>query len=346
MDAILRAIDYHLPEDTLSNDDLRREFPEWDLDRIKCKTGIIKRRIARPDECASDLAFRAAQRRFARGVCRPEDVDFLILCTQSPDYFLPTTACLLQKQLGLATTIGALDVNLGCSGYIYGLGLAKGLIETGQASNVLLLTADTYSKFIHTTDRSVRTIFGDGAAASLIQASPPGKECSIGPFVYGTDGQGAANLIVRGGGMRHRGASPGDGSPVGPPVQLSMNGPEIFHFTMRQVPECLDRLLERTGRSLDQIDLFVFHQANKYMLEHLREKLRLPREKFFVGMEEFGNTVSASIPIALAPGRRARASQARDSGRPVGFGVGYSWVRPGTMGRCPGGESGCVGEGQ
>lgn len=329
MDAILRAIDYHLPEETLTNDDLRRQFPEWDLDRIKRKTGIVKRRIARTDECASDLALHAAQRCFARGVCRPEEVDFLILCTQSPDYFLPSTSCLLQKQLGLATTIGALDVNLGCSGYIYGLGLAKGLIETGQARTVLLLTADTYSKFIHTADRSVRTIFGDGAAATLIQARPRGQESSIGPFVYGTDGRGATNLIVKGGGMRQRAASPnGNGGAEAhscPPVQLFMNGPEIFHFTMRQVPECLERLLDRTGRSLEEIDLFVFHQANKYMLEHLRERLRLPKEKFFIGMEEFGNTVSASIPIALRQAEEAGQLKAGTLVALIGFGVGYSW---------------------
>lgn len=329
MDAIIRAIDYHLPEETLSNDDLGRQFPDWDLDRIKRKTGIIKRRIARPEECASDLALLAAQRCFARGVCRPEEIDFLILCTQSPDYFLPSTSCLLQKQLGLATTVGALDVNLGCSGYIYGLGLAKGLIETGQARNVLLLTADTYSKFIHTADRGVRTIFGDGAAATLIQAHPRGAECSIGPFVYGTDGEGASNLIVRGGGMRHRAASPrgngGSESSHEPAAQLFMNGPEIFHFTMRQVPECLERLLERTGRSIEEIDLFVFHQANKYMLEHLRERLRLPKEKFFIGMEEFGNTVSASIPIALRQAEEAGRLKAGSLAALVGFGVGYSW---------------------
>ncbi len=325
MDALVRAIDYYLPETTLSNEDLRREFPEWDLERIKRKTGIVQRRIARPEECASDLALRAAQRCFSRGVCKPEEIDFLILCTQSPDYFLPTTACLLQKQLGLRTTVGALDVNLGCSGFIYGLGLAKGLIETGQAGKVLLLTADTYSKFIHSADRGVRTIFGDGAAATLIELGPSGEQSHLGPFVYGTDGQGAGHLIVRGGGMRERAASARGCSPGTQPVQLFMDGPEIFHFTIRQVPECLERLLARTERSLEQIDLFVFHQANKYMLEHLRERLQLPREKFFIGMEEYGNTVSASIPIALR--------QAEEQGKLlpgtltalVGFGVGYSW---------------------
>ncbi len=329
MDAILRAIDYYLPEQTLSNDDLRRQFPEWDLERLKRKTGILQRRIAGPDECASDLALRAAQRCFDRGVCRPDQVDFLIFCTQSPDYFLPTTACLLQQQLGLATTVGALDVNLGCSGYIYGLGLAKGLIETGQAQRVLLLTADTYSKFIHAADRSVRTIFGDGGAATLLQANPDGQECSIGPFVYGTDGRGAPNLMVKGGGMRYRAASPNGGcggdSPHCPPVQLVMNGPEIFHFTMRQVPECLAQLLERTGRSTEEIDLFVFHQANTYMLEHLRQKLRLPKEKFFVGMEDFGNTVSASIPIALRQAEETGKLKPGARVALVGFGVGYSW---------------------
>ena len=201
MQAALSAIEYYLPEKTLSTADLSAEFPEWSVEKIDEKTGIRERHIAAPDECASDLAVAAARKLFASSACQPDAVDYLLFCTQSPDYFLPTTACLIQDRLGLPKTAGALDFNLGCSGFIYGLGLAQGLIASGQASNVLLLTAETYSKFLNPRDRSVRTIFGDAAAATLLTAEDS-PNALIGPFVYGTDGSGGPNLIVPTGGTR------------------------------------------------------------------------------------------------------------------------------------------------
>src|ERR1035438_3731749 len=203
MHASISAIEYFLPEKTVSTADLSAEFPEWSVEKIDSKTGIRDRHVVSTDECSSDLAFAAAQRLFQSGACRPEQIDFILLCTQSPDYFLPTTACLLQDRLGIPTSAGALDFNLGCSGYIYGLGLAQGLIETGQASRVLLITAETYSKFIHPGDKSVRTLFGDAAAATLLEAVP--QENGRGAaYVFGTDGKGAPNLIVPVGGLRQR----------------------------------------------------------------------------------------------------------------------------------------------
>src|SRR3974390_2465738 len=187
MHGCISAIEYFLPEKTVSTADLSAEFPDWSVEKIDSKTGIRDRHVVAADECSSDLAFAAAQELFQSGACRPEQMDFVLLCTQSPDYFLPTTACLLQDRLGIPTTAGALDFNLGCSGYVYGLGLAEGLISTGQASSVLLITAETYSKFIHPKDKSVRTIFGDAAAVTLLKAADS-QTPSLGPFVYGTDG--------------------------------------------------------------------------------------------------------------------------------------------------------------
>src|SRR5436853_7492661 len=158
MDAVIKAIEYHLPEHVLTNQDLAAEYPDWSIDKIEEKTGISNRHIAGGKECSSDLGVAASQKLFASGVCRPSDIDFVLLCTQSPDYFLPTTACLAQHRLGIPTTAGALDFNLGCSEYIYGLGLAQGLISSGQASNLLQITAETYSKFIHPADKSARTL--------------------------------------------------------------------------------------------------------------------------------------------------------------------------------------------
>src|SRR5580692_693074 len=180
MKSFIKAIEYILPEAVLDNQQLAAEYSGLSAERIKRNTGVEQRHIAREDECASDLAVAAAQKILGTGVIFAGEMDYLILCTQSPDYFLPTTACLVQDRLGLPKSCGALDINLGCSGFVYGLGLAKGLIETGQARNVLLITSDTYSKHIHPGDKSVRTLFGDAAAATLVSAFES-TEIAIGP---------------------------------------------------------------------------------------------------------------------------------------------------------------------
>ena len=330
MKAFIKAVEYHLPEARLDNDQLAREFPGWTPEKIEAKTGIVCRHQAAAEECSSDLAVAAAQKLFAAGVCQPQDIDYLVLCTQSPDYFLPTTACLVQHRLGLPTSCGALDFNLGCSGFVTGLGLVKGLIETGQARNVLLITAETYSKFIHPGDKSVRALFGDAAAATLVSAKESDVDL-IGPFVFGTDGSGANNLIVPAGGTRracNRDAPVTEdaGGNRRTENNLFMNGPEIFNFTLRVVPQMTAQLLERAGRKMEDVDHWVFHQANRYMLEHLRKKLGVPPEKFPILMAHCGNTVSSTIPIAL---RELQAQGRLASGQTlalVGFGVGYSWT--------------------
>ena len=328
MKSAIRAIEYHLPETVLSTEDLSKEFPEWSVKKIESKTGIRDRHIASPQDCSSDLGVAAAEKLFASTACTPGQIDYLLFCTQSPDYFLPTTACLVQNRLGIPTSAGALDFNLGCSGFIYGLGLAKGLVETGQARNVLLITAETYSKFINPRDKSVRTIFGDAAAATLI-GSVDQVEDLTGPFVLGTDGRGGPNLMVPTGGMRQRELSRAD-------VQdsdgnwrssgdLYMNGAEVFAFTMREVPSCVNRLLKKTNTAITDYDLFVFHQANQYMLGHLRQSLEIPADRFYVAMEHCGNTVSSSIPIALKHAMEEGVLKAGMRVMLVGFGVGYSW---------------------
>ena len=220
-----------------------------------------------------------------------------------------------------------------CSGFVYGLGLAKGLIETGQARDVLLLTADTLSRLIHPRDRSVRTVFSDAGAATWITAVEHAAEQSeaIGPFVYGTDGSGKNNLIVPAGGMR---------TPAGADTKLEhedkngncrsdenlfMNGAELFAFTLSKVPGLVSDTLARANLSVADVDHFVFHQANLFMLEALRDKCELPKEKFFIGLEEVGNTASCTIPIALKQLSDAGRLQPGDLAMLVGFGVGSSW---------------------
>jgi len=330
--AILRAIDYYVPEKVLTNTELASQYPEWTAERIEQKLGIVERRIAADGECASDLAVKAAQKLFNQGVCAPKEIDHLLFCTQSPDYFLPTSACLIQDHLGIPQTAGALDFNLGCSGYIYGLSLAKGLIESGQSRNVLLLTGETYSKFVHPNDKSVRTVFGDGAAATLVQASPASESDgpeAIGPFVMGTDGRGAENLIVKTGALRKRQPSnevklDENGNPRSDGY-LYMNGGEILAFTLDRVPATVSALLEKSGLRLEDVDLFVFHQANRYVLNVLRKACRIPEEKFYVCLRDFGNTVSSTIPIALKRAETEGVIRPGSRLMLVGFGVGYSW---------------------
>ncbi|GGF24085.1 3-oxoacyl-ACP synthase [Aliidongia dinghuensis] len=325
----IAAISYHLPETVLDNASLAAANPRFQPEKVKAKTGIDRRHVAAPDETAVDLAVAAGERLFTESGIDRTSVDHLIFCTQAPDYFLPTSACVVHGRLGLPAEAGAVDINLGCSGFVYGLGLASGLIHSGQASRVLLLTADTYSKFIDVEDLSVRSIFGDGSAATLVEAGGG----SIGPFVYGTDGKGAEHLIVPTGGLRAPvdEASPDDGYIIhggrrraGRP--LHMNGPEVFNFSIAAVPAAVRALLHKAALTMADVDLFVFHQANTTMLEALRRKLEIPVERFFVDLADAGNTVSSTIPIALRRAASQGRLQAGDRVMLVGFGVGYSWA--------------------
>jgi 3-oxoacyl-[acyl-carrier-protein] synthase-3 len=329
MHAAITAIEYSLPRKILDNEQLAKEFTDWTAEKILAKTGIRERHIAADEECASDFAVEAANRLLDSGACNRSDIDYLLYCTQSPDYLLPTTACLLQHRLGLKLSCGATDFNLGCSGYVYGLGLAKGLVESGQARRLLFITADTYSRFIHPRDKSVRTLFGDGASATLISAIESDFP-AIGPFVYGTDGSGVNNLIVPTGGLRKahvQGAvliidESGNARTIN---NLYMNGAEIFNFTLRVVPDTVGKILAQSELNMEDIDLFIFHQANKFLLDHLQKKLKVPAERFWVAMDDVGNTVSCSIPIALKRALAAGKIRAGHRLMLVGFGVGYSW---------------------
>lgn len=328
--AAIRAIAGHLPEAVLSNDELSRLYPDWPADRILEKTGIGLRHIAEEGETAADLAYEAARKLFDGCSVDAGTVDFLLFCTQAPDHFLPTTACLLQSRLGLREDIGALDYNLGCSGFVYGLALAKGLIETSSATKVLVLTADTYSKFIHPLDKSVRTLFGDGAAATLVEAIDH-EEPMIGPFVFGTDGTGASRLIVSTGAARQARSAETAVAHTDPSGNvrsddnLYMDGPAIMAFTLSAVPAAVKQLCSISRRALDGYDGFVFHQANAFILGKLRQKLKIDAARFVIDLKDTGNTVSSSIPLALEPLLRGGTGTSRHF-MLVGFGVGYSWA--------------------
>ena len=320
-------IAYELPDKILTNEELSALYPEWSAEKILAKTGISLRHVSGPEETAVDLAERAAKKLFAQGLVAVSEIDFVLLCTQSPDYKLPSSACILQERLGISKGAGALDYDLGCSGFVYGLALAKGLVVGGLAKKVLLLTAETYTKYIHPKDKSVRTIFGDGAAATLVDAAAAKM---IGEFVFGTDGSGADKLIVPTGGARtpflqnaeeivdesgnHRTGN-----------DIFMAGPEIFNFTLDIVPKTMDLVCAKNGIGRDQVDLFVFHQANKFMLDTIRKVNLIPKAKFYIDMEDTGNTVSSTIPIALVKAQEKSVLKPGMKVMVMGFGVGLSW---------------------
>jgi 3-oxoacyl-[acyl-carrier-protein] synthase-3 len=325
MQVFVKAISYYLPNAILDNEQIHREFPEWSIDKISEKTGIYNRHISGDNEFSSDMGELAAKKLFNDHNVLPTDIDFILLCTQSPDYFLPTTACILQERLGIPTSCGALDFNLGCSGFVYGLALAKGLILGNIAKNILLITSETYTKFIHKEDKSNRTIFGDAAAATLISTQGYAEICN---FELGTDGSGAENLIVKYGGMRYHSDDSSDseaeklGNSKG--GKLYMNGSAIFNFTLESIPALIEKTLLKNNLEKDTISLFVFHQANKFILNHLRKKVDIDENKFFYYLEDCGNTVSSTIPIAMSEA----LAQGRLKGNVLlaGFGVGYSWA--------------------
>lgn len=308
----ISAISYHLPETVEGVGALQRDNPDWGMTKILDKTGIQNRYISAPGETAVDLAFEAG-RKLLENIHNHEEIDLLILVTQSPDYVLPTSACILQDRLRLSKNCMAFDVNLGCSGFVYALSIAGGLIESGVARKGLILCSDTYSKYIGKNDRACRPLFSDGAAAIMVEGND--VDC-IGPFELGTDGAGFDRLIVKHGGARE--AGPVRGS-------LEMYGSDVFLFTMRVVPPCINKLLARTGLTLENIDLIVFHQASKLVIENLIRTLSLDKSKVFTNFENIGNTVSASIPIALKDAATQGRLKEGDTVMLVGFGVGLSW---------------------
>ena len=306
-EAFINAISYYLPSKILTNEDIADQHPEWSVDKISSKVGILVRHIASEHETASDLAFCAAELLFMKNCSiKKEDIDFIILCTQSPDYFLPSASCILQDRLELPQKVGAFDFNLGCSGYVYGLGIAKGLILSNQASNVLLLTGETYSKYIHEQDKGNKTLFGDAGTASLIsnRIILGGINANIGDFVYGTDGSQANALIVKNGCIKHPLKDGIDnlgecGEFLSNDNNLYMDGRSIFNFTAFQVPPLIKNVLEKNNLKQSDIDRFIFHQANEFMLTTVRKRCGISEDKFYINIKDIGNTVSNTIPIAL-----------------------------------------------
>lgn len=344
--ASIRAISYYLPEQIVSNDDLSALFGDWTPQRIYETTGIKNRRSSAWDEIASDCAVKAAHNLFHEHQITPEEIDYLLFCTQSDDYGSPTTACVIQHRLCLRKNIGAIDINQGCTGFIHGLSIAKGLLAAHICRNVLLLTSETLTKYIHPLDKSTRLLFGDAGAATLIEPkntndannkanhsndNDNSNHIGIGNFVLGTDGSGSHVMITRNRGLRHPFTHQtaidyaDEYGNVKNDAYFSMDGIKAFAFALRCVPPLFEAILQKHQLKSADIDLFIFHQANGYILEALRKKLNIPTEKFFLYIEQVGNTVSSSIPIALYEAKRCGKIQAGHKIMLLAFGVGLSW---------------------
>lgn len=335
--AQIAAIAAYLPKERLDNAELVKAFPKWTEKKLEAKLGIVERPISAEGETAVDLACAACRRLFDAGLANPDEIDFVLLCTQSPDYLLPSSACLLQARLGLPKTCGAFDINLGCSGYVYGLSVCKGLIESGVAKKVLFVTAETYCKYVNELDSVSRPIFGDGAAATLVEVAQAeqndalGNEPGVGPFEFGTDGEGANMLIIKAGGSRTPTTS--ETMEVKMDVrgnyrsqnQLYMNGPGVFSFSINVVPPMIERFQKLAREKNADIDAYILHQANKFMLDRLRGLCSLDEEKFFNNMATRANTVSSTIPIALIDAVASGLVKPGSRLLLVGFGVGLSW---------------------
>ena len=338
----INAISYHFPELFYNNEQIIDDYYKYGGEKLAKITaqdifnqcGIHKRYASQPDETAKDLGNSSAIKLFEEWEINKNTIEYLIFVSDALDYKGPTTACVMQYDLGLPESCASIDVLHGCSGFIYGLSLAKALISSGQVNNVLVVTADTPTKVVHPADIELRAIFSDAGASTLVsnQKIDNGLNFEISNFIFGTDGKGEKNLLVE----RSATKNPADiawlkqfehlpgGLRRG---RMKMNSPQIFLFALRKVPLLIEQVLAKNNMKFEEIDYFVLHQANGQMLEFLRKKLKIPQEKFIINIENIGNTVSATIPIAL----KEMIDEQKFRNKEMltifigGFGIGYSW---------------------
>jgi 3-oxoacyl-[acyl-carrier-protein] synthase III len=309
----IKAIEYYLPERIIDNKYLN-EMAGIDIDFLENKVGIKQRHISAKDETTSDMATKVARKLIEKSEIKPEAIDLLIICTQNPDYKLPTTACIVQNNLKLKTSCIAFDVNLGCSGFIYSLAIAGNFIKTGMARYALLIMVDQYSKLIDYTDKNTAALFGDAASAILVQ--PCADSEGILDTVFGTDGSNADKLIAYNSGVKiDRDKN----------NYLYMDGREIFKFSVQVIPASVNEILKKNKLKIEDIRYFIFHQANKYILSEIQKRLAISDKQMIIDLEDYGNTVSCTIPIAFKNILKKRVMKKNDLIILCGFGVGLSW---------------------
>lgn len=311
-----------LPRERVDNSGFAGRFGQAAVDEVVKMIGVQSRRRIAPGATTRDLCRAAGVHLLAGLGWAPDSVDAVIFVSQTPDYRLPATACALQADLGIAPGCIAFDVNLGCSGYPYGLWLAQSMVAGGAARRVLLAVGDTISRIVDPQDRATAMLFGDAGTVTAIEADP----ASGAYFILGSDGRGAANLIVPEGGFRQHVAGDDARLDGRDPASLYMDGGEIFNFTLRSVPPLVARTIEQAGAGIEDYDAFLFHQANLFMLKHLAKKSKLAPEKVPLNIDRYGNTSSASIPLLMTTDLADSLRSGRRKLAMFGFGVGYSWA--------------------
>jgi len=317
IEAYINNIEYFLPETIESNYEILKKKGRNNKNNKKIikKIGIETRRITKSDTYSNDLAVKSAKK-LLKSV-NPNSIDYLIYCTQTPDFLIPTNACIIQNQLNLRKNIGAFDINLGCSGYIYMLSIAKSLIVSAQAKNILLITSDTYSKFIKKSDLSTKLIFSDGSTSTIVSSQKKNNSYRILDFANGTDGSGYKNFILNNFGSKFWFRPKKNGE------FINMNGVEIFNFTLREIPKTVGIFLKKNNFNFNKINHFVFNQAKEFILKNLQKKMQIDEKKIIIDMKNTGNTVSSSIPLVLK--RNQKKIKKGEYVLLIGFGVGLSW---------------------
>ncbi|MBK6880114.1 MAG: ketoacyl-ACP synthase III [Elusimicrobia bacterium] len=307
-----------LPDRVLTNADLAKMVDttdEWITDR----TGIKERRIAGDDEATSDLSARAARQALERAGVAPTDVDLVVVATCTPDHLFPSTACLVQKALGLTKAM-AFDVSAACSGFVYGLAVVKGMLETGQARTALLIGADTLSRFTDWTDRGTCVLFGDGAGALLMQATDgPGDLLSV---FTGSEGAAGDVLCIPGGGSRH---PAGAGAVPKHPAHIKMDGREVFKHAVARMIEAATAALAKAGKTPADLRLLIPHQANLRIIDAIAKRIAIPNDRVFRNVQKYGNMSAATTVIALDEAVQAGQVRRGDLVELIAFGAGLTW---------------------
>lgn len=329
MNSIITGMHYCLPRRRLTNEDLAARFDERPLKSIVKMAGIQERRVVAEGETASDLAYWAAKRLIADRKVDPGEIDLLIFATQTGDYQIPATACVLHGRLGLSETCAAFDINLGCTSFPYALSVAHGMVVSGLAHKALVVNAEALTTVIHPKDRGLVPLHGDGAVATLVEPARAGG--GFVGFSLGTQGSEHRHLMIPASGARmprtaETKVEVADESGIVRTLEhLHMNGPAIFHFSVYKVPEVIKGTLDRLGLTVADLDLVVLHQANKTMVDLIYKALDVPPEKRFYFLEYVGNTSGASSPMALAEAWRQSRIKPGTKTLLAAFGVGLSW---------------------
>lgn len=324
INCVISNIEYVLPSVLLDNNFFKANHPGYNFNKFENNVGIKSRYICNDNESTLTLAIDAVNKLINKNNIEKKDIDFLILCTQSPEYMLPTTSCIVQERCGLPNSIGALDINLGCSGYTYALSMANAIIGSGQANNVIVVTSETYSKYVNKKDLINSLLFGDAASATLISKS---KYNGIEKFIFGTDGAGYDKLIVKNNFFNKDNISPEKTYSkfnVYTDNNLYMDGPEVFNFTLDKIPSLVEEINNKNNTSKEDISKYIFHQANMMLLEFVRRKAKIDKSKMYYYLSKTGNTVSNTIPIALKEYSKISANY-NEKIVLIGFGVGLSW---------------------